>query len=120
MLIACGQGDLGEYNQCQSQLATLYSEGFKGHQEEFKAYRILYLLHTCNRADMNEVLAILTPTDKQHDSIKHALEVRSVLAAGNYHKFFRLYLVAPSMGGYLMDSFVARERKAALACLCKA
>ncbi|KAF8252987.1 hypothetical protein K440DRAFT_642997 [Wilcoxina mikolae CBS 423.85] len=104
----------------KSQLATLYSEGFKGHEEEFKAYRILYLLHTCNRADMNEVLAILTPTDKQHPSIQHALEVRSVLAAGNYHKFFRLYLEAPSMGGYLMDSFVARERMAALACICKA
>lgn len=117
--IALEKGDLGEYNQCQSQLATLYSEGFTGHEEEFKAYRILYLLHTCNRADMNEVLAILTPTDKQHPSIKHALEVRSALAAGDYHKFFRLYLDPPSMGGYLMDSFVARERMAALACICK-
>ncbi|CCX09753.1 Similar to THP3 homolog C2A9.11c; acc. no. Q1MTP1 [Pyronema omphalodes CBS 100304] len=118
--IALEKGDLGEYNQCQSQLANLYAEGFTGQEEEFKAYRILYLLHTCNRADMNELLAILTPTDKQHPNIQHSLQVRSALAAGNYHKFFRLYLDAPSMGGYLMDSFAGRERIAALACICRA
>ncbi|KAI5776382.1 SAC3/GANP/Nin1/mts3/eIF-3 p25 family-domain-containing protein [Geopyxis carbonaria] len=117
--IALEKGDLGEYNQCQSQLASLYDEGLKGHEEEFKAYRILYLLHTCNRSDMNEILANLTPADKKHHPIQHALEVRSVLAIGNYHRFFRLYLEAPGMGGYLMDSFVVRERMAALACICR-
>ncbi|KAG0638229.1 SAC3/GANP/Nin1/mts3/eIF-3 p25 family-domain-containing protein [Tuber brumale] len=117
--IALEKGDLGEYNQCQTQLHSLYREGFKGHEEEFKAYRILYLIHTCNRADMNELLANLTPADKEVKAIKHALEVRSVLAAGNFHRFFRLYLEAPAMGGYLMDSFVARERKAAMCMICK-
>lgn len=114
------KGDLGEYNQCQTQLYSLYSEGFKGHEEEFKAYRILYLLHTCNRADMNDLLANLTPTDKQDKSVQHALQVRSVLAAGNFHRFFKLYLEAPKMGGYLMDSFIARERMSAMCTICKA
>jgi hypothetical protein len=45
----CVQGDLGEYNQCQSQLRHLYELGLQGHPEEFLAYRILYLLHTRNR-----------------------------------------------------------------------
>lgn len=114
------QGDLGEYNQCQTQLYSLYGEGFKGHEEEFKAYRILYLLHTCNRADMNDLLANLTPVDKQDKSVQHALQVRSVLAAGNFHRFFKLYLEAPKMGGYLMDSFIARERMSAMCTICKA
>ncbi|KAL7275893.1 hypothetical protein RUND412_001136 [Rhizina undulata] len=119
--IALEKGDLGEYNQCQTQLYSLYSEGFTtGHEEEFKAYRILYLLHTCNRADMNDLLANLTPADKKDDAIRHALTVRSVLASGNYHKLFRLYLEAPSMGGYLMDSFICRERMAAMCTICKA
>ncbi|KAL0638426.1 hypothetical protein Q9L58_002569 [Maublancomyces gigas] len=118
--IALEKGDLGEYNQCQTQLYSLYSEGFKGHEEEFKAYRILYLLHTCNRADMNDLLANLTPTDKQDKSVQHALQVRSVLAAGNFHRFFKLYLEAPKMGGYLMDSFIARERMSAMCTICKA
>ncbi|KAL7267206.1 hypothetical protein RUND412_010215 [Rhizina undulata] len=119
--IALQKGYLGEYNRCQTQLYSLYSEGFTmGHEEEFKAYRILYLLHTCNRVDMNDLLANLTPADKKDDAIRHALAARSVLASGNYHKLFRLYLEDPNMGGYLMDSFIFRERMDAMCTICKA
>lgn len=121
--IALEKGDLGEYNQCQTQLRALYSRnigGGCGHPVEFKAYRILYFIHTCNRTALNDVLAELTPADKKEEAVKHALDVRSALALGNYHKFFRLYLDTPNMGGYLMDMFVARERLAALANICKA
>ncbi|KAK6337761.1 hypothetical protein TWF696_001241 [Orbilia brochopaga] len=118
--IALEKGDLGEYNQCQSQLANLYADKIPGgHPHEFKAYRILYLLHTCNRSDMNDVLASLTPAEKQDRAILHALAVRGAVASGNFHRFFRLYLDAPNMGGYLMDSFIDRERLAALATICK-
>lgn len=44
------QGDLGEYNQCQSQLRELYKHGLEGHPMEFLAYRVLYLVHTRNRS----------------------------------------------------------------------
>ena len=47
--IALEMGDLGEYNQCQSQLRGLYAYGIQGSAMEFLAYRILYLLHTKNR-----------------------------------------------------------------------
>ncbi|KAK5411164.1 hypothetical protein LTR06_006054 [Exophiala xenobiotica] len=117
--IALEKGDLGEYNQCQTQLKALYKQNLGGHPVEFKAYRILYFIHTCNQTDMNDVLSDLTPADKKEPSIKHALQVRSALALGNYHKFFKLYLTVPDMGAYLMDMFVERERLAALACLCK-
>jgi len=87
---------------------------------EFKAYRILYFIHTSNRTALNDVLADLTPAEKEEQAIKHALGVRSALALGNYHRFFRLYLETPNMGAYLMDMFVVRERLAALANICKA
>ncbi|RVX68586.1 hypothetical protein B0A52_07013 [Exophiala mesophila] len=117
--IALEKGDLGEYNQCQTQLRALYNQNLGGHPVEFTAYRILYFIHTCNRTDMNDVLSDLTEADKKEPAIKHALEVRSALALGNYHKFFKLYLTVPAMGAYLMDMFVERERLAALACLCR-
>lgn len=117
--IALEKGDLGEYNQCQTQLRALYSQNLGGHPTEFKAYRILYFLHTCNRTDMNDVLADLTLAEKKNSAIKHALDARSALALGNYHKFFQLYLETPNMGAYLMDMFVARERLAALSNICK-
>ncbi|KAG7007847.1 hypothetical protein G7Y79_00008g024850 [Physcia stellaris] len=116
--IALEKGDLGEYNQCQTQLRALYSQNLGGHPTEFKAYRILYFIHTCNRTDMNDVLADLTPAEKKDVAVKHALDARSALALGNFHKFFQLYLETPNMGAYLMDMFVARERLAALSNIC--
>ena len=116
--IALEKGDLGEYNQCQTQLRKLHLQHLGGHPEEFKAYRILYLLHTCNRSGMNDVLADLELEEKKDPAIKHALETRSALALGNYHRFFQLYLDTPNMGAYLIDMFVARERLAALSNMC--
>ncbi|KAL8775265.1 MAG: hypothetical protein Q9209_000271 [Squamulea sp. 1 TL-2023] len=118
--IALEEGDLSEYNQCQTQLRALYAQNLGGHPFEFLAYRILYFLHTSNRTDMNEVLADLTPTEKQHPAVKHALDARSALALGNYHRFFQLYLDTPNMGAYLMDMFVGRERLSALSAICRA
>ena len=113
--ISLEKGDLGEYNQCQTQLKALYAQNLGGNPAEFKAYRILYFVYTCNKTDMNDMLAELTFADKTQPWIKHALDVRSTLALGNYHKFFRLYLEAQNMGGYLMDMFIERERLSALA-----
>ncbi|KAL8951361.1 MAG: hypothetical protein Q9222_002662 [Ikaeria aurantiellina] len=118
--IALEKGDLGEYNQCQTQLRALYAQNLGGHPTEFLAYRILYFLHTSNRTEMNDVLADLTNADKQDLAVKHALDTRSALALGNYHKFFQLYLETPNMGAYLMDMFVARERLSALSAVCRA
>ncbi|ROW14024.1 hypothetical protein VPNG_04178 [Cytospora leucostoma] len=120
--IALEMADLGEYNQCQTQLMALYKLGLKGHPDEFKAYRILYFIHTANRSALNDALADLTTAEKSEPAIKHALDVRSALALGNYHRFFQLY-IDPSnikMGAYLMDMFVGRERLAALCNICKA
>jgi len=118
--IALEKGDLGEYNQCQTQLRALYAQNLGGNPVEFKAYRILYFIHTSNRTALNDVLADLTTAEKEEKAIKHALDVRSALALGNYHRFFRLYLDTPNMGAYLMDMFVVRERLAALSNICKA
>lgn len=117
--IALEKGDIGEYNQCQTQLRSLYTLGLKGNPIEFKAYRILYFIHTANRTGLNDTLANLTTAEKEERPIKHALQIRSALALGNYHKFFQLYLDTPNMGAYLLDMFVARERLAAICNICK-
>ncbi|TQS34876.1 hypothetical protein Golomagni_04725 [Golovinomyces magnicellulatus] len=118
--IALEKGDLGEYNQCQTQLRILNAQVPGGNIAEFKAYRILYFIHTSNRTALNDIMADLTTAETEEPPIKHALGVRSALALGNYHKFFRLYNDTPNMGVYLMDMFVVRERLAALSIICKA
>ncbi|KAK0544822.1 hypothetical protein OC846_005916 [Tilletia horrida] len=117
--IALEKGDLGEYNQCQSQLRTLYAYNIKGSEMEFLAYRILYLLHTRNQREVNSLMAELKPAARQDAAVSHALSVRLSLATGNYHRFFRLYLNAPNMNAYIMDHFVERERVNALVIMAK-
>ncbi|RSH80372.1 uncharacterized protein EHS24_008948 [Apiotrichum porosum] len=118
--IALEAKDLGEYNQCQSMLRQLYELGLPGHPAEFLSYRIIYLLHTRNRSDMASMLSQLTPEEKADSGVAHALEVARSLATSNYTKFFRLFLEAPAMSGYIMDHFVERERAQALAVMSKA
>ena len=117
--IALEMGDLGEYNQCQTQLRGLYAYGLAGHPVEFLAYRILYLLHTRNQRDVNALMAELTPAVQAEAPVAHALAVRSAMRTGNYHAFFVLYRDAPNMNAYIMDHFVERERVQALLVLAK-
>ncbi|GAA5972152.1 hypothetical protein JCM11641_002518 [Rhodosporidiobolus odoratus] len=118
--IALEKGDLGEFNQCQSRLRQLYRLGLHGHPMEFLGYRILYLLFSRNRAELNTTLAELTQDETRDTSVSHALAVRHAVSQGNYNKFFRLFNAAPKMGAYVMDHFVPRERVTALVTMCKA
>jgi hypothetical protein len=118
--VALEMQDLGEYNQCQTQLRALYAAGLPGHPAEFMAYRILYFVHTCNRTALNDILAEITPELRGEECVRHALAVRSAQACGNYHKLLaKLYQSVPNMGAYLMDMFVPRERIGALATICR-
>ncbi|KAG2201116.1 hypothetical protein INT46_004821 [Mucor plumbeus] len=120
--IALEKGDIGEYNQCQTQLKYLYEQNIPGCENEFLAYRILYMLFSQNQSDINAMLEEMCDVGLQNhaECVQHALMVRSALAKGNYHNFFRLYETAPNMGGYLLDQFVGRKRIDALIVICKA
>lgn len=65
-------------------------------------------------SDLTTILAALSLEDKNDECIQHALKVRSAWWLGNFHAFFKLYRTAPRMSAFLMDLFVARERKKAL------
>ncbi|RKP24142.1 SAC3/GANP/Nin1/mts3/eIF-3 p25 family-domain-containing protein, partial [Syncephalis pseudoplumigaleata] len=118
--LALEHGDLGEYNQCQTQLRQLYEYNIPGDDMEFLAYRILYMLHTRNSADIIAALATMTAEQKADPAVRHALDVRSAIATSNYHRLFQLYASAPNYGRFLMNQFVERERLNALAIICRA
>lgn len=71
-------------------------------------------------AELNLLLAHLTPEQREPACVQHALKVQTALATSNYHAFFVLFNEAPNMGAYMMDHFVPRERIAALATMSKA
>jgi len=112
--------DMVEYNQCQATLKLLYELGIPGKVEEFTAYHILMLLHGRNRSGLNLYVGQLTPRQKKHQAVEHALAVQRAQALGNYHKLGDLYLNAPNMGAYIMDHFIDRERAKGLMVVTKA
>lgn len=97
-------GDLPEYNQCRSQLKSLYAEGIAGCHMEFSAYNLLsVILHANNRRELLSLMSRLSDEAKKHEAVRHALSVRAAVASGNYVLFFRLYKTAPNLNTYLMD-----------------
>lgn len=120
--IALVKGDLGEFNQCQTQLPSLYAlDASWGSPREFLAYRMLYALHTRNNTMIGSMLISLTPQDKGDPYVSHALSVRKAVTENDFHQTLCvLYPACPGLGRYLMDCFVDRERVTALCFMAKA
>lgn len=132
--IALEQGDLNEYNQCQTQLKELYTKQVDNdkdamkNQNEFIAFRLIYYVHqTGNKkyeggsSDLFKIMLSLTPEQRADPSIAHALKVRAAVAEFDYHAFFQLKASCPNKHGvYLMDFMVSNVRHWGLQRMCKA
>ncbi|KAJ6241135.1 leukocyte receptor cluster member 8 [Anaeramoeba flamelloides] len=106
--------DLGEYNQCQSQLLELYKLGLKGNVNEFIAYKILYFIIIQNSIDINKLLTELTSKELLDEAIKHAIAVYNSIFSSNYNLFFKLYKIVPNLGIYLINHLIHKQRLSAI------
>lgn len=122
--VALENGDMNEFNQCQTQLKYLYPlvNGLAlQNRAEFLGYRILYAvdlnLHSSNAAiDLKDILGA---ENTEEPCVKHALDVLSAAQGGDYHSFFsRLYPSPYGYQDYLLERMTPIFRKRALELMC--
>lgn len=128
--VALEEGDMNEFNQCQTQLIELYKHLTDPvalqNQDEFLGYRLIYqtfvmCVNGGGSADLFKTMLSVTHT-QQHENpiIRHALAVRRASSIGDYYNFFRLYRECPNRWAKcLMDGLVAAVRFEGLKCIAK-
>jgi hypothetical protein len=134
---ALESGDLGQFNQCQTQLKQLHQDTSTDLDVkcEFLSYRLVYYYLQSLRVDEQIFLSqILSsePSIRNHRFIVFALGVRKYAATNNFVKYFEQMKVAqtgenqgsqnsvpaPHMK-YLLEAFESRQRVFCLMVLCK-
>jgi len=119
--LALENNDLGQFNQCQTQLFQLYKTGQTSNSEgEFFAYRLLYNIYQENSNDLTKTMSELTKELASLNGVQHALKVRTAIYTNNYCAYFRLLKQCPNMAQYLMDKITPRIRIQALQTIMKA
>lgn len=113
--IALEKSDMGEFNQCQTQLCDLYEElkdnpTAQKNRNEFLCYSILYCIYTRALCELNNVVLCIKESKIKDESVEFALKIKDAWWLGNHIRLFSLYKVAPKMASYLMDMFLTRER----------
>jgi len=135
---ALESGDLGQFNQCQTQLKQLHSETSTTHLDtkcEFLSYRLIYYCLQSLRVDEQIFLSQILSSDpavRHHRYIVYALALRQHAATNNFVKYFELSSLADlgTRGGspdcapaphmkYLLGAFESRQRVFCLMVLCK-
>lgn len=115
--IAIENSDLGEFNQCQSQLRFLYAKRQgDDHAEaelEFVCYRAVYMLMTGNSG---ELYKIQLERRVRAPSLERILELQRCMVLGHYHRFFaicRALRQQPQMrlACKLIDAFLMEKQR---------
>lgn len=121
--IAIENKDLGEFNQCQTVLKSLYQMphiNSSANKVDFLSYRILYYLLTRNYDSISLIKLKLTAKDKESPLIIQALKISKAHISNNYHELFRLYSKTVGTTRNLLNCFIDNERVRALAVICTA
>lgn len=124
-------GDMGDFNQCQTQLSILYAEGIPGCHAEFAAYKLLYQTvhakHGVNKDILTTLKYVLAHSKSgsyvgsassgslsSAPEVVHAMKVRQAVFRRDYKQFFELYVSCPNLGRAILDVLVPKMRWHAL------
>lgn len=122
--LALENGDLGEYNQCQSRLFMLYENKAlrdDTNYAEFISYLILYYILTDDTsAIMSLRLKLMQEETKtfKNASVQKSLNLSDAKLTGNYHTFMKICDTITSLGKHLINAFIEKEILRSLNTIC--
>lgn len=122
--IALENGDIGEFNQCQSRLITLFELPNIKHSclEEFTSYRILYYILTEDHGAITSLrLKLMTENFSvfKHPLVQQAFQLARTQLVGDYHNFMRIHSSMEGLGKKLVDFFIGKEKLKSLLTICR-
>jgi len=122
-LMALENDDYEEFNQCQTQLATLYELNPNQKREmEFTAYRILFQFSSRSHhghTKLVHALQHLTPAQQNSSAVQHAVKMCQALYSGNSFEVLSLFRSAPNQGRLVLKRHVEQTRTHVLQTLTK-
>ncbi|PHJ24614.1 sac3 ganp family protein [Cystoisospora suis] len=122
--LALSYHDLGQFNQCQTQLRDLYKRLQVPENDperlEYLCYRLVYMALQGMRLDVLRVMSEMTVKERTDPSVVYAMKVRRALADGNFRRYFYLASIGPHSTKHLCEIFEPRMRMLALVCMTKA
>ena len=121
--LALENGDLGEFNQCQSRLFILYSNPSlkKTCYAEFVGYLILYFILTENFESITSWRLKLIEEDIQifqEQRVQKSLQLSQNVILGNYSKSLSIAKSINGVATNLVAPVIERERLKALTIIC--
>ncbi|GAV51319.1 hypothetical protein ZYGR_0AD05020 [Zygosaccharomyces rouxii] len=122
--IALENGDIGEFNQCQSRLITLFELPNIKHSclEEFTCYRVLYYILTEDHGAITSLrLKLMTENISvfKHPSVQKSFQLAKSQLVGDYHNFMRIHSSMEGLGKKLVDLFIGKEKLKSLLTICR-
>ncbi|XP_055388447.1 leukocyte receptor cluster member 8 homolog [Condylostylus longicornis] len=122
--VALENSDLGQFNQCQTQLRELHKSMNlpleESHREEFLCYRILYLSLMNMRHDLLKLSGELTTEEKRLKGVQFADAFRRASVEGNLHRVLKLTAKGPFLSSTLINIFINRLRMTYLVLIARA
>ncbi|KAF3986229.1 hypothetical protein FT663_04977 [Candidozyma haemuli var. vulneris] len=132
--IAIENADLGEFNQCLSQLFNLYAMDPANFElSEFIVYKILYMTITGNNPEINKLryrflgqedIKVGKKSSEFDEWIRPALDLSTAVTNGDYYSVFKLYEKFKTSNKkhaiqLLKDHIISKQRFVTLSMFCK-
>lgn len=113
--LALANGDIGEFNQCQSRISTLFQNPSirESCHEEFTFYRVLYYILTEDDASLSSFRLRLLKEHRHtftNKDVQLGFTLADARSTGNYHLFMTTSRKIVGLGSHIVELFLDKER----------